>query len=91
MSRRFVVCMFALVAFSISVAQDVHGGHNGQSIVAGADGGDGSNGGDNDNSSDWVGYSGDTDPDKYGYFYLPDTRESCNPGPQDAGKVESFR
>ena len=51
MGRRFMVCIFALVAFSASAAQGVHGGHNGQSVIAGADGGNGSNGGDSDNSS----------------------------------------
>ena len=51
MGRRFIVCIFALVAFSTSAAHGVHGGHNGQSVSAGADGGNGSNGGDIDNSS----------------------------------------
>lgn len=51
MGRRFIVCIFALVAFSASAAHGVHGGHNGQSVSAGADGGNGSNGGDIDNSS----------------------------------------
>ncbi len=39
MGRRFIVCIFALVAFSTSAAHGVHGGHNGQSVSAGADGG----------------------------------------------------
>ena len=68
MGRRFMVCMFALVAFSASAAQGVHGGHNGQSVIAGADGGNGSNGGDIDNSSGRAGCPGGTDPDKHGHF-----------------------
>ena len=91
MGRRFMVCIFALVAFSASAAQGVHGGHNGQSVIAGADGGNGSNGGDSDNSSGRAGCPGGTDPDKHGHFYLPGTREPCNPGPQDAEKVGSSR
>lgn len=70
MGRRFIVCIFALVAFSASAAHGVHGGHNGQSVSAGADGGNGSNGGDIDNSSGRAGCPGGTDPDKHGHFYL---------------------
>lgn len=62
MGRRFIVCIFALVAFSASAAHGVHGGHNGQSVSAGADGGNGSNGGDIDNSSGRAGCPGGTDP-----------------------------
>ena len=91
MGRRFIVCIFALVAFSTSAAHGVHGGHNGQSVSAGADGGNGSNGGDIDNSSGRAGCPGGTDPDKHGHFYLPGTSEPCNPGPQDAEKVGSSR
>ncbi|ENU3177618.1 hypothetical protein ACTPL4_001481 [Klebsiella pneumoniae] len=88
MGRRFMVGIFALVAFSASAAQ---GGHHGQSVTAGADGGNGSDGGDSDNSSGRAGCPGGTDPDKHGHFYLPGTREPCNPGPQDAQKVGSSR
>ena len=34
MGRRFIVCIFALVAFSASAAHGVHGGHNGQSVIS---------------------------------------------------------
>lgn len=83
MGRRFIVCIFALVAFSASAAHGVHGGHNGQSVSAGADGGNGSNGGDIDNSSGRAGCPGGTDPDKHGHFYLPwhqRTLQSWAPG-----------
>lgn len=87
MGRRLMVCVFALVAFS---ATAVHG-HHGQSVISGADGGNGSDGGSSDNSSGRAGCPGGTDPDKHGHFYLPGTREACNPGPQDAEKVGSSR
>ena len=87
MGRRLMVCVFALVAFSASAAH----GHHGQSVISGADGGNGSNGGSSDNSSGRAGCPGGTDPDKHGHFYLPGTREPCNPGPQDAEKVGSSR
>ncbi|HCI6178598.1 TPA: hypothetical protein NPO38_004180 [Klebsiella quasipneumoniae subsp. quasipneumoniae] len=87
MGRRLMVCVFALVAFSATAAH----GHNGQSVISGADGGNGSDGGDSDNSSGRAGCPGGTDPDKHGQFYLPGTREPCNPGPQDAEKVGSSR
>jgi hypothetical protein len=86
MGRRFMVCMFALVAFSASAA---HGHGHGQS-VAGADGGNGSDGGVAIILGR-AGCPGGTDPDKHGHFYLPGTREPCNPGPQDAEKVGSSR
>jgi len=82
-----MVCVFALVAFSATAAH----GHHGQSVISGADGGNGSDGGSSDNSSGRAGCPGGTDPDKHGHFYLPGTREACNPGPQDAEKVGSSR
>ena len=87
MGRRLMVCVFALVAFSATAAH----GHHGQSVISGADGGNGSDGGSSDNSSGRAGCPGGTDPDKHGHFYLPGTREPCNPGPQDAEKVGSSR
>ncbi len=83
MGRRFIVCIFALVAFSASAAHGVHGGHNGQSVSAGADGGNGSNGGDIDNSSGRAGCPGGTDPDKHGHFYLPGTSPPCTRAPRE--------
>ncbi len=91
MGRRFIVCIFALVAFSASAAHGVHGGHNGQSVSAGADGGNGSNGGDIDNSSGRAGCPGGTDPDKHGHFYLPGTSEPGIPGPKEEEKAGSPR
>ncbi len=84
MGRRFIVCIFALVAFSASAAHGVHGGHNGQSVSAGADGGNGSNGGDIDNSSGRAGVPGGTDPDKHGFFISRHQRtlQSTGPGMQ---------
>ena len=89
MGRRFIVCIFALVAFSASAAHGVHGGHNGQSVSAGADGGNGSNGGDIDNSSGRAGCPG-TDPDKHGHFISPAPANPAIRAP-DAEKVGSSR
>ncbi len=91
MGRRFIVCIFALVAFSASAAHGVHGGHNGQSVSAGADGGNGSNGGDIDNSSGRAGCPGGTDPDKHGHFISLAPANPAILGPQDAEKVGSSR
>ncbi len=91
MGRRFIVCIFALVAFSASAAHGVHGGHNGQSVSAGADGGNGSNGGDIDNSSVGQGALAAPIPISTVIFISPGTSEPCNPGPQDAEKVGSSR
>ena len=90
MGRRFIVCIFALVAFSASAAHGVHGGHNGQSVSAGADGGNGSNGGDIDNSSGRAGCPAAPIPIST-VILSPGTSEPCNPGPQDAEKVGSSR
>lgn len=90
MGRRFMVCMFALVAFSASAAQGVHGGHNGQSVIAGADGGNGSNGGDSDNS--WSGrVPAAPIPISTAIFTCPAPANPVIPGPQDAEKVGSSR
>ncbi len=80
MGRRFIVCIFALVAFSASAAHGVHGGHNGQSVSAGADGGNGSNGGDIDNSSGRAGCLAAPIPIST-VIFISGTSEPCNPGP----------
>lgn len=82
MGRRFMVCMFALVAFSASAAQGVHGGHNGQSVIAGADGGNGSNGGDSDNSSGRAGCPAAPIPISTAIFTCPAPANPVIPGPR---------
>ncbi|HCH0657595.1 TPA: hypothetical protein NKO55_002168 [Enterobacter asburiae] len=61
--------------------------------VFAANAADGGNGGDGGNGSDGTastpgraGCPGGTDPDPSGKFYLPGTKQQCNPGKQDAVK-----
>lgn len=83
MGKHFCVCLFALMVFSVSAEK---GGDMSLSGLGGADGGNGSDGGSSDHSSGRAGCPGGTDPDENGNFYLPGTKEQCNPGPQDAVK-----
>ncbi|ELY5827187.1 hypothetical protein ACM916_002725 [Cronobacter turicensis] len=76
MSKPILICFFALFAVSASAAK-------------GADGGNGSDGGSTNHSSGRAGCPGGTDPDENGHFYLPETKEECNPGPQDAAKKDN--
>ena len=73
MVRRFLVCFFMLCACSAYAA-------NGDN----SDGGNGSDGSATASGRD--GCPGGTQPDSSGKFYLPDTKEPCNPGRQDAMK-----
>lgn len=95
MGKHLLVCIFALVAFSVNTASSVaaekggdggNGGSTEQTGKPGADGGRGSDGGSSDNSAGRAGCPGGTDPDQNGIFYLPGTKEQCNPGPQDSKK-----
>lgn len=89
MSKYFLVCIFTLLAFSVSAAKGGDGGNGGDGGFmgqSGADGGNGSDGGSADQSSGRAGCPGGTDPDNNGNFYLPGTKELCNPGPQDSEK-----
>ncbi|ELY5851175.1 hypothetical protein ACMSX5_001008 [Cronobacter turicensis] len=76
MSKHILICFFALFAVSASAAK-------------GADGGNGSDGGSTNHSSGRAGCPGGTDPDENGNFYLPGTKEECNPGSQDAAKTDN--
>lgn len=82
MIKHFIVGFFVLLTFSVSAANGGDGGNGGN----GADGGNGSNGGNSDNTSGRPGCPGGTDPDAAGKFYLPGTKEQCNPGKQDSIK-----
>ncbi|MGE4879194.1 hypothetical protein [Yersinia enterocolitica] len=95
MGKHFFVCIFALFAFSVCAANGGaggkggdggNGGYMGQVGKPGADGGNGSDGGSPDNLPGRAGCPGGTDPDEKGNFYLPGTKEQCNPGPQDSVK-----
>ncbi|MFD3224797.1 hypothetical protein [Rahnella aceris] len=99
MDKHFFVCIFVLVAFSVGAADGGAGGKgadggNGGSMSQpgkpGADGGRGSDGGSSDNSPGRAGCPGGTDPAENGTFYLPGTKEQCNPGPQDSTKSANF-
>lgn len=57
----------------------------------GTDGGNGSDGGSSSNASGRESCPGGTDPDKNGKFFLPGTKEQCNPGSQDAAKTDNSR
>ena len=62
------------------------------SAVNAADGGNYSDGGNGSDGSNTVsapgraGCPGGTNPDRSGKFYLPGTKQQCNPGKQDAMK-----
>lgn len=86
MDKHFVVCIFALVAFSVGAADGGNGGSISQPGKPGADGGRGSDGGSSNNSPGRAGCPGGTDPAENGTFYLPGTKEQCNAGPQDSTK-----
>lgn len=74
MTTRVIAFLLLLGAFAVNAA-------------------DGGNGGDGGNGSDGIvsapgraGCPGGTDPDASGKFYLPGTKQQCNPGKQDAVK-----
>lgn len=80
MNKRAIACLLLLSAFAVNAAD-------------GGNGGDGGNGSDDGNGSDGTasapgraGCPGGTDPDSSGKFYLPGTKQQCNPGKQDAVK-----
>lgn len=85
MVKHFFVCFFMLLAFSVSAANGGNGGNGGDG-GNGADGGNGSNADSSDNAPARPGCPGGTDPDAAGKFYLPGTKEQCNPGKQDSMK-----
>jgi len=74
MSKHAIACLLLLSAFDVNAAD-------------GGKGGDGGNGSDGTASSNGrAGCPGGTDPDPSGHFYLPGTKQQCNPGKQDAMK-----
>ena len=82
MVRCFMVCFFMLCACSAYAANGGNGGDGGNGDNS--DGGNGSDGSATASGRD--GCPGGTQPDSSGKFYLPDTKEPCNPGRQDAMK-----
>ncbi|WP_026042381.1 hypothetical protein [Pantoea sp. A4] len=90
MSKYFLAFFFALCTFSVSAGYGGAGGKGGaaggmgRQGKDGADGGNGSDGGSASNTSGRPGCPGGTDPDSTGKFYLPGTKQECNPGMQDS-------
>ena len=74
MTTRVIAFLLLLGAFAVNAAD-------------GGNGGDGGNGSDGTVSAPGrAGCPGGTDPDASGKFYLPGTKQQCNPGKQDAVK-----
>ncbi|MEE9661166.1 hypothetical protein [Enterobacter cloacae complex sp. CARB60] len=74
MTIRAIALLLILGAFAVNAAD-------------GGNGGDGGNGSDGTLSAPGrAGCPGGTDPDASGKFYLPGTKQQCNPGKQDAVK-----
>lgn len=74
MTTRVIAFLLILGAFAVNAAD-------------GGNGGDGGNGSDGTLSAPGrAGCPGGTDPDASGKFYLPGTKQQCNPGKQDAVK-----
>lgn len=92
MSKYFLACLFAMLAFSVSAGpggaggKGGAGGYMGEQGADGADGGSGSDGGSASNTHGRPGCPGGTDPYSDGKFYLPGTKQECNPGKQDLMK-----
>ncbi len=87
MGRRLMVCVFALVAFSATAAH----GHHGQSVISGATAATVRTAAVAITPRAGQGARAAPIPISTAIFYLPGTREACNPGPQDAEKVGSSR
>ncbi|MGK9175099.1 hypothetical protein KXR87_18100 [Yokenella regensburgei] len=89
MCKYFLACFFAMFAFSVSaghggsVGKAGAGGYIGNKSADGADGGNDSDGGSASNTPGRPGCPGGTAPDFSGKFYLPGTKQECNPGRQD--------
>ncbi|WP_263066873.1 hypothetical protein [Enterobacter huaxiensis] len=80
MNKRAIACLLLLSAFAVNSADGGKGGDRGN----GSDGGSGSDGTVSSNGR--AGCPGGTEPDPSGHFYLPGTKQQCNPGKQDAMK-----
>lgn len=80
MNKRTIAFLLLLSAFAVNAADGGKGGDGGNRS-------DGGNGSDGTVSSDGrAGCPGGTNPDRSGNFYLPGTKQQCNPGKQDAMK-----
>lgn len=82
MVRRAFVSFFLLCVFAANAADGGNGGDGGN----GSDGSNGTDGTAGVSAAGRSGCPGGTDPDRSGKFYLPGTKEQCNPGKQDAMK-----
>ena len=82
MVRHVLVCFFILRAFAVNAADGGNGGDGGTV----SDGGNGSDGSDTVSAPGRAGCPGGSNPDISGKFYLPGTKQQCNPGKQDAMK-----
>lgn len=77
MYKHVFVALLLAGAFAASAADGGKGG----------DGGNGADGGSTSSTPGRPGCPGGTNPDPWGKFYLPGTKEPCNPGKQDGQKV----
>lgn len=73
---RVFALFFIICAFAVNAAD---GGNY-------SDGGNGSDGSNTVSAPGRAGCPGGTNPDRSGKFYLPGTKQQCNPGKQDAMK-----
>ena len=82
MTTRVIAFLLILGAFAVNAADGGNGGDGG----TGSDGGNGSDGSNTVSTPGLAGCPGGTNPDRSGKFYLPGTKQQCNPGKQDAMK-----
>lgn len=75
-----LTCGYCSLTFAGTGGAGGAGGAGGYDGGAGADGADGKPG--------MAGCPGGTAPAADGKFYLPGTRQECNPGPQDLDKIK---
>jgi len=79
---RVFALFFIICATAVNAADGGNGGNGGNY----SDGGNGSDGSNTVSAPGRVGCPGGTNPDRSGKFYLPGTKQQCNPGKQDAMK-----
>ncbi|EPK7666210.1 hypothetical protein MOV73_002598 [Raoultella ornithinolytica] len=82
MARCVFAFFFMLCAFAVNATDGGNGGDGGNF----SDGGNGSDGSNTVSTPGRAGCPGGTNPDRSGKFYLPGTKQQCNPGKQDAMK-----
>lgn len=76
---RVFALFFIICASAVNAADGGNGGNY-------SDGGNGSDGSNTVSAPGRAGCPGGTNPDRSGKFYLPGTKQQCNPGKQDAMK-----